>query len=248
MGKVHGSLLVPLHGLDGELECRTMTYTLLNQSATKTDNKGWLPITFSYANVGPRKIKEIKEILSGCSYALVDHFELSALLGGREKAPAAFCRKAITSTDKFERWGDGLQTRSLTFIDECVEDVLRVENGELIQVLRYEKNQFYRAHHDYFADIYNLKRGGQRIATLLKYLGDNVKGGETHFPMAGSDECSCGGKMSKGICVKPIKGNSVLFWSMGLDGKSDPESVHGGYLVHSGEKWSYNIISCLCFI
>lgn len=45
--------------------------------------------------------------------------------GGREKAPAAFCRKAITSTDKFEMWGDGLQTRSFTFIDECVEGVLR---------------------------------------------------------------------------------------------------------------------------
>lgn len=46
-------------------------------------------------------------------------------IGGREKAPAAFCRKALTSTDKFEMWGDGLQTRSITFIDECVERVLR---------------------------------------------------------------------------------------------------------------------------
>ena len=45
--------------------------------------------------------------------------------GGREKAPAAFCRKVLTSTDKFEMWGDGLQTRSFTFIDECVEGVLR---------------------------------------------------------------------------------------------------------------------------
>ena len=47
-------------------------------------------------------------------------------VGGREKAPAAFCRKAITSTDKFEMWGDGIQTRSFTFIDECVEGVLRL--------------------------------------------------------------------------------------------------------------------------
>jgi nucleoside-diphosphate-sugar epimerase len=47
------------------------------------------------------------------------------IIGGREKAPAAFCRKALTSTDKFEMWGDGLQTRSFTFIDECVEGVLR---------------------------------------------------------------------------------------------------------------------------
>eukprot|EP00568_Trieres_chinensis_P001374 CAMPEP_0183292132 /NCGR_PEP_ID=MMETSP0160_2-20130417/1307_1 /TAXON_ID=2839 ORGANISM="Odontella Sinensis, Strain Grunow 1884" /NCGR_SAMPLE_ID=MMETSP0160_2 /ASSEMBLY_ACC=CAM_ASM_000250 /LENGTH=363 /DNA_ID=CAMNT_0025453047 /DNA_START=32 /DNA_END=1123 /DNA_ORIENTATION=+ len=46
--------------------------------------------------------------------------------GGREKAPAAFCRKALTSTDEFEVWGDGKQTRSFTFIDECVEGVLRL--------------------------------------------------------------------------------------------------------------------------
>merc|ERR1712038_539071 len=46
--------------------------------------------------------------------------------GGREKAPAAFCRKAITSTTEFEIWGDGKQTRSFTFIDDCVDGVLRL--------------------------------------------------------------------------------------------------------------------------
>jgi GDP-D-mannose 3', 5'-epimerase len=46
--------------------------------------------------------------------------------GGREKAPAAFCRKAITATEHFEMWGDGKQTRSFTFIDDCVEGVLRL--------------------------------------------------------------------------------------------------------------------------
>lgn len=46
--------------------------------------------------------------------------------GGREKAPAAFCRKALTSTEYFEMWGDGLQTRSFTFIEDCVEGVLRL--------------------------------------------------------------------------------------------------------------------------
>ena len=54
--------------------------------------------------------------------------------GGREKAPAAFCRKALTSTDKFEMWGDGLQTRSFTFIDECVEGVLRYVSFNLLEV------------------------------------------------------------------------------------------------------------------
>ncbi|KAJ0971911.1 hypothetical protein J5N97_019870 [Dioscorea zingiberensis] len=112
------------------------------------------------------------------------------------------------------------------------------ENGELIQVLRYEANQFYRPHHDYFSDTYNLKRGGQRVATMLMYLSDNVEGGETYFPMAGDAECSCGGKMMKGVCVKPVKGDAVLFWSMGLNGESDPKSLHGGCEVLKGEKWS----------
>ncbi|KAL9247443.1 hypothetical protein vseg_020875 [Gypsophila vaccaria] len=113
-----------------------------------------------------------------------------------------------------------------------------VENGELIQVLRYEKDQFYRPHHDFFSDSFNVKRGGQRVATMLMYLSDNVEGGETYFPMAGSGQCTCGKKTVTGMSVKPTKGNAVLFWSMGLDGQSDPTSVHGGCEVISGEKWS----------
>lgn len=48
--------------------------------------------------------------------------------GGREKVPAAFCRKAasVPANGQFEVWGDGLQTRSFCFIDDCVEGVLRL--------------------------------------------------------------------------------------------------------------------------
>merc|ERR1719361_801672 len=48
--------------------------------------------------------------------------------GGREKVPAAFCRKAacLENGGGFEIWGDGLQTRSFCFIDDCVEGVLRL--------------------------------------------------------------------------------------------------------------------------
>lgn len=45
--------------------------------------------------------------------------------GGKEKAPAAMCRKAAESDNEIEVWGDGLQTRSFLYIDECVEMVLR---------------------------------------------------------------------------------------------------------------------------
>lgn len=48
--------------------------------------------------------------------------------GGKEKAPAAMCRKAAETPDggEFEVWGDGLQTRSFLYVDECVEAVLRM--------------------------------------------------------------------------------------------------------------------------
>lgn len=62
--------------------------------------------------------------------------------------------------------------------------IFRLENGEDIQVLRYEPGQKYDPHHDYFVDKVNLARGGHRIATILMYLSDVEKGGETVFPSA----------------------------------------------------------------
>jgi GDP-D-mannose 3', 5'-epimerase len=52
--------------------------------------------------------------------------------GGKEKAPAAMCRKAAETEDGgvIEVWGDGQQTRSFLFIDECVDAVLRLMRQE----------------------------------------------------------------------------------------------------------------------
>lgn len=52
--------------------------------------------------------------------------------GGREKAPAAICRKVIQATSDIEVWGDGLQTRSFLYIDECIEGVMRLMNSNFI--------------------------------------------------------------------------------------------------------------------
>lgn len=48
--------------------------------------------------------------------------------GGREKAPAAICRKIAESPagSEIEIWGDGEQTRSFLYIDECIEGVMRL--------------------------------------------------------------------------------------------------------------------------
>tara|TARA_R110002020_G_scaffold223978_1_gene433364 strand:- start:10703 stop:11707 length:1005 start_codon:yes stop_codon:yes gene_type:complete len=52
--------------------------------------------------------------------------------GGREKAPAAFCRKAALTSDgeSIEVWGDGKQTRSFLYIDECIEATRRFMDNQ----------------------------------------------------------------------------------------------------------------------
>ena len=52
--------------------------------------------------------------------------------GGKEKAPAAICRKVAQarSGDSIEIWGDGEQTRSFLYIDECVDGTLRLTRSE----------------------------------------------------------------------------------------------------------------------
>jgi nucleoside-diphosphate-sugar epimerase len=54
--------------------------------------------------------------------------------GGREKAPAAMCRKVAMADDggEIEVWGDGKQTRSFLYIDECVEAVLRLMESDFV--------------------------------------------------------------------------------------------------------------------
>ncbi|MBV2167047.1 MAG: NAD-dependent epimerase/dehydratase family protein [Kaistella sp.] len=54
--------------------------------------------------------------------------------GGREKSPAAMCRKVAEANDKseIEVWGDGQQTRSFLYVDECVEAVLRLMKSDFM--------------------------------------------------------------------------------------------------------------------
>ena len=52
--------------------------------------------------------------------------------GGREKAPAAICRKVLMANDNIEIFGSGNQTRSFLYIDECIEGVIRLMNSDFI--------------------------------------------------------------------------------------------------------------------
>jgi prolyl 4-hydroxylase len=101
------------------------------------------------------------------------------------------------------------------------------ENGEGIQVLHYRPGTEYKPHFDYFDPSEPgtptiLKRGGQRVATLVMYLGEPEKGGGTVFPDAQLE-------------VAPKRGNGVFF-SYERPHPST-KTLHGGSPVLAGEKW-----------
>jgi len=102
-----------------------------------------------------------------------------------------------------------------------------LENGEGVQVLHYQPGAEYKPHYDYFdpaapgtATI--LKRGGQRVGTLVMYLNNPERGGGTTFPDVGLE-------------VAPQRGNAVFF-SYDRPHPSS-QTLHGGAPVVSGEKW-----------
>lgn len=53
--------------------------------------------------------------------------------GGREKAPAAICRKVIEADSEIEIWGDGEQTRSFTYIDETLDGIEKLMQSDYTQ-------------------------------------------------------------------------------------------------------------------
>lgn len=102
-----------------------------------------------------------------------------------------------------------------------------LEFGEGLQILRYAPGAQYRPHYDYFdpgepGTPVILRRGGQRVATLVMYLQEPEQGGATTFPDVGLE-------------VAPKRGTGVFFSYE----RPDPatRTLHGGAPVLSGEKW-----------
>lgn len=101
------------------------------------------------------------------------------------------------------------------------------QNGEGLQVLRYPPGAQYRPHYDYFdprepGTPAILKRGGQRVATLIMYLFEPEAGGATVFP-------------DIDVQVAPVRGNAVFFSYP--QAHPDSRTLHGGEPVTAGEKW-----------
>ena len=102
-----------------------------------------------------------------------------------------------------------------------------IEKGEGLQVLHYGPGNEYEPHYDYFdpaepGTAVIVARGGQRVATVLMYLGEPERGGETIFP-------------DIGFRVAPKRG-CALFFSYDRPHPST-KTRHGGAPVITGEKW-----------
>ena len=132
------------------------------------------------------------------------------------------------------RTSDGMffercETELIRTVESRIATLLRwpLDHGEGLQVLRYRPGAEYQPHYDYFEPGHVgtpaiLRRGGQRVATLVIYLNTPAAGGSTIFPDIGLD-------------VAPVRGNAVFF---SYD-RPHPatQTLHGGSPVLEGEKW-----------
>ena len=92
-----------------------------------------------------------------------------------------------------------------------------------LQILRYRIGEQYKPHHDFFADGSTFVRGvGERVATLILYLGDPTRGGTTYFP-----------ELNLHIHCK--KGSALFFAYPNPTPQS--KTLHAGTPVIEGTKW-----------
>lgn len=91
--------------------------------------------------------------------------------------------------------------------------------GEPLQILRYRPGQEYKPHSDALPGEAN-----QRILTMLVYLNDGYRGGETLF-------------LANRLKVRGEVGDALLFRNVDCDNRPDRNAVHAGLPVTSGEKF-----------
>ena len=95
--------------------------------------------------------------------------------GGREKAPAAICRKVIEAYGELEIWGPGTQTRSFLYIDECVEGIRRLMESDFIGPVNIGSDEMVTINQlvDYACEIGQRKLAKMHIDGPLGVAGRN---------------------------------------------------------------------------
>lgn len=151
---------------------------------------------------------------------------------GQEKADGTFSKSVNNGRTSTNAW----------CIDDCYKDPVgirvmeRIENitgipeanSENLQLLRYEKTQFYQTHNDFIP--YQVERQcGPRILTFYMYLNDVEEGGGTNFPHLD-------------LTVTPKRGRAVM-WPSVLDenpNQQDSRTNHQAMKVIKGVKYGAN--------
>jgi prolyl 4-hydroxylase len=131
--------------------------------------------------------------------------------------------------------------------DERPDVTGRRSLGEHLQLVHYNAGQEYTAHHDFGFARMDDEQQGARFSTLLLYLNDVPKGGETSFPRWSNAETF------HKLKVKPQAGKAVLFYSQLPDGNFDDLSHHAAEPVIVGEKylinlWTWYVCSTFCAV
>lgn len=99
--------------------------------------------------------------------------------GGREKAPAALCRKIafakLTGVPEIEIWGDGKQTRSFCYIDDCVEGIFRLMQSDHSQPLNLGQDRMVSINElaDMIANIAGIKIEKKHVDGPVGVIGRN---------------------------------------------------------------------------
>lgn len=122
------------------------------------------------------------------------------------------------------------ETELIARIEARIASLIRwpVENGEGLQILRYEPGNEYRPHYDWFDATQpggrkHLERGGQRVATFIMYLSDVEQGGATVFP-------------NIGLQVQPHKRGAIYFENTDAWLTPNVQTLHAGNPVIQGVK------------
>ncbi|MFO1225795.1 2OG-Fe(II) oxygenase [Roseateles sp.] len=194
----------------------------------------------SEIDAGDRKVKivlSLREPRVVVFQGLLSDAECDGIV---EAATKRLARSETVATNSEGSEVNAARTSDGMFFERCESELIRrveariaallrwpLDHGEGLQVLRYRPGAEYQPHYDYFdpahaATASILKRGGQRVGTLVMYLNHVEAGGATIFPDIGLD-------------VMPVKGNAVFF-SYDRPHPST-QTLHGGAPVIAGEKW-----------
>lgn len=183
-----------------------------------------------------------------------DVFEASHVYN--EKLESYVDKRYRTSTSAMIPQDDVISMCLSKRLKSMLGNVQHIET-EPLQVVRYEPEQRFRTHMDWFSEprnkTYNPNmpyRPYNRLASVFAYLEDNCTGGETYFPeIQGVSAVADGEKFSilrdggYGLLVRPRRGNAVFWNNLLPNGTGDPRLAHAALPVETGTKIGINLFS-----